>query len=1698
MRFKKFIAYITALAVLALSFSFNIAVIAAEKPTAVIGDTVCNGSLLEGNYTYTGSQKEGDTIFRWYISDDFFDKGELVNGADGQTFVVNNSTNGKFITFAVVPVDVNGAKGDEVCADPVMQNQGYYESLDSSLPDSLESTVTSTGYVSIVSDPTGEGKALAINKPSNSSFKTEARMYFDKVTSSKSVVDAYVYATGINGKSKIFGVYDDAYGSVIELSTDASGNLYYRGGNAETKVASGFDANVWNHIVIDIFGEAKTVNITINDNVVAEEIPWRFVNDGYNNVATMFNNYGNGGTVYIKNLCVMNLMGGESAEADMNWLETQIPEETISDIVLPDKGTNGSTIYWKASEQDYITADGKVTRPAYGDGDAEVVMTAYVINGSTVLKKEFIIIVTESTIPPEAQELVIAQNGSRPVIASYTYYDEEMEAERGSSCQWYVENENGEYVAIEGANDLVFIPTKDYDGKNIKVCITVKNAANVVGVPTYSAPLKYVYYDTQTPVAQITEKTITGEEKFEIAYKYVSPDYIPEGDSIIEWSKSATLFGEYTVISGENSLSYKPTDKTAYYQFSLTPVDAEGNAGEPVVVGPFTYAEIGIDAPSAVNDAINTIILPEETNVDLELPLTSKSGAYITWISSDESVLSNSGKITRPEADKEDVTVTVTMYAVYGFETKMSTMEVIVKKKTTAPVLSDYTLYQEGRPIKISYTYTDAEEDEESGTLYEWYVKPDADSEFTLIEGANGNMYAPAKEMDGYIFIAKITPSDATITYGEQVTTPEYTYVYQTPAKPSATPEKIGYGLSMLTGNYVYENADGIPEGESEYRWYVSKKLLEGYELIEGENDATFMYSSDYNNKYIKFEVIPKDIEGNTGDAVLSAPALISVNAPDTFDAGYNIAQTIDTSSLFGGTVKVVEDPADASNTALRLQRTSKKANEQSRIAYKLPTFAGASEISIEADVYASSDVGNGTWEMFYICGANINQAYKLWVSGNNMMSRGGTLTKPDGTQVADSSLNIAPGAFTKDTWHHIKVVLDLNAKRMKQCFFNGQLLQEDLPFRNGTNIEYIYSYFQNSYTGTGYIDNISVTPAYDYTDYAKADANAITFDADLDAVISNLRLPSTGSINGSTITWESSDEEVISTRGKVTRPQSAEGDKKVTLTAHAVKGNDYYIREIEVNVMRILSEEEIVEYDKEKLNSYDNLITDKDISLPAKGVFGASYTWKSLSPDVVSDTGKVTQTENVQKVQFEVEIKNGTVSHKKIVEFIIAPVTGANLVINGGVDASSAKAQYPASNAGDGDYSTSWESLPVDTAPSIMLDMGKVKDVNKLYIADGSCSASSVKVSYSKDKSNWTQVDMIKGLENEPINMLVFEKVSARYVRIDFVSSGTARADEIRLIFDATDSDKVAGGIEDITLPVGSSVTDDFNVTTQLSDGTKINWTSSNEDVLYFVGSKAVVKPASSDKSVTITATVISGDVSESKIFSVVVKGKGSSSSGGGGGGGSSSGGKTSGGVSSAMGVGAPVVAPAAKPEASTVFGDIADVPWAVEAINNLASIGVVNGTSATTFEPGRSITREEFAAILYRGFGFDKVQTSGSFSDVNSSDWYYEAVMQFSAMGIINGVGDGVFGTGRTITRQDMAVMIYRAAKAANAQFAQSGESFADSDSIASYALEAVSALSGANIVNGVGGGNFNPAGNATRAEATVILSRIMNYIK
>ncbi|GAE88743.1 S-layer homology domain-containing protein [Acetivibrio straminisolvens] len=175
--------------------------------------------------------------------------------------------------------------------------------------------------------------------------------------------------------------------------------------------------------------------------------------------------------------------------------------------------------------------------------------------------------------------------------------------------------------------------------------------------------------------------------------------------------------------------------------------------------------------------------------------------------------------------------------------------------------------------------------------------------------------------------------------------------------------------------------------------------------------------------------------------------------------------------------------------------------------------------------------------------------------------------------------------------------------------------------------------------------------------------------------------------------------------------------------------------------------------------------------------------------------------------------------------------------------------------------------------------------------------------------------------------------------------------------------------------------------------------------------------------------------------------------------------------------------------------FTDIGSYAWAKKQIEVLASKGVINGTSDTTFTPQADITRADFMILLVKALGLTADVTS-NFDDVSEKDYYYEYVGIAKELGITTGVGDNKFNPKAKITRQDMMVLTTNALKIAG-KISSPGtsadvERFSDKAQIASYAVEGVATLVKEGIV--VGSGNIiNPKGNASRAELAAIIYKI-----
>ncbi|WP_141504313.1 S-layer homology domain-containing protein [Paenibacillus luteus] len=176
--------------------------------------------------------------------------------------------------------------------------------------------------------------------------------------------------------------------------------------------------------------------------------------------------------------------------------------------------------------------------------------------------------------------------------------------------------------------------------------------------------------------------------------------------------------------------------------------------------------------------------------------------------------------------------------------------------------------------------------------------------------------------------------------------------------------------------------------------------------------------------------------------------------------------------------------------------------------------------------------------------------------------------------------------------------------------------------------------------------------------------------------------------------------------------------------------------------------------------------------------------------------------------------------------------------------------------------------------------------------------------------------------------------------------------------------------------------------------------------------------------------------------------------------------------------------------------FTDIARLSWAKDRIESLSARGIVNGVGNDNFKPDQKVTRAEFLKMLIFAFDLADAEASSGLSDVQAGSWYYDSVAAAEKLGIVQGKADGSFGVNDEITRQDMAVMAYRVAKQLELKLdgKVSTAAFTDQTAISSYATQAVDAMQAASIIEGIGSGVFNPKGAATRAQAAVIIHKLL----
>ncbi|ETT46367.1 Ig-like domain-containing protein [Paenibacillus sp. FSL R5-0876] len=180
--------------------------------------------------------------------------------------------------------------------------------------------------------------------------------------------------------------------------------------------------------------------------------------------------------------------------------------------------------------------------------------------------------------------------------------------------------------------------------------------------------------------------------------------------------------------------------------------------------------------------------------------------------------------------------------------------------------------------------------------------------------------------------------------------------------------------------------------------------------------------------------------------------------------------------------------------------------------------------------------------------------------------------------------------------------------------------------------------------------------------------------------------------------------------------------------------------------------------------------------------------------------------------------------------------------------------------------------------------------------------------------------------------------------------------------------------------------------------------------------------------------------------------------------------------------------------------FSDVAN-HWAKEAVNDMGSRLVIEGTGNGQFTPDQAITRAEFAAIVVRGLGLEMEQAATPFSDVKTTDWYNSAINTAFAYQLINGFEDGMFRPDEHITREQAMLIIAKAMKITALQTKLSVQSadvllapFTDSSEVSNWAISGVTDTLQAGIIMGRSSKGLAPKDDMTRAEVAEIVKRLL----
>jgi len=180
----------------------------------------------------------------------------------------------------------------------------------------------------------------------------------------------------------------------------------------------------------------------------------------------------------------------------------------------------------------------------------------------------------------------------------------------------------------------------------------------------------------------------------------------------------------------------------------------------------------------------------------------------------------------------------------------------------------------------------------------------------------------------------------------------------------------------------------------------------------------------------------------------------------------------------------------------------------------------------------------------------------------------------------------------------------------------------------------------------------------------------------------------------------------------------------------------------------------------------------------------------------------------------------------------------------------------------------------------------------------------------------------------------------------------------------------------------------------------------------------------------------------------------------------------------------------------AASTFKDVPSTYYAYKEINSLVSKGIIKGFADNTFRPTKSVTRGEFATFVARSLNLPAAQSS--FKDVKKDSPVYDGISRAAKAGIIKGFADGTFKGDRSVTREDMAVMLDRAMQLKGSYTKTKALNFSDASRIGGYAKLSVQRVNYYGVMGAYSGSKFDGKVAGTRAETARFIYRMLSVVE